>query len=97
MERIDEYLNLNVQEPPYEIESNRPPAYWPSSTSGRPIIRVEDLEIKYAPGQSDTIPSLALYLVLPLNKPCFRPPVCHPWDFIRGTSAVQSPWNPLSD
>ncbi|KAL7412017.1 hypothetical protein BDY24DRAFT_117838 [Mrakia frigida] len=48
VERIDEYLYLD-QEPPYVIESNRPPAFWPSSTSGQPIISVRDLEMKYAP------------------------------------------------
>lgn len=31
------------------IESNRPPAYWPSSTTNNALIRVEDLVIKYAP------------------------------------------------
>lgn len=36
------------QEAPYEIAGCRPPAYWPSST-GRDFIRVEDLDLKYAP------------------------------------------------
>ncbi|KAF6756229.1 multidrug resistance-associated ABC transporter [Ephemerocybe angulata] len=47
VERIVEYLNL-PQEPPAIIENNRPPAYWPSSTS-ESLIRVEDLVVKYAP------------------------------------------------
>ena len=37
------------QEPPAIIESNRVPAYWPSSSSNDSLITVEDLEIKYAP------------------------------------------------
>ncbi|KAG6858913.1 hypothetical protein C0995_012983, partial [Termitomyces sp. Mi166 len=37
------------QEPPAIIESNRPPAYWPSSSNNDSIVVVEDLEIKYAP------------------------------------------------
>lgn len=43
-----EYLDL-PQEPPAIIETNRPPAYWPSSSSSNPLISVEDLVIKYAP------------------------------------------------
>lgn len=43
-----EYLDL-PQEPPAIIESNRPPAYWPSSTTTGPLLEVEDLVIKYAP------------------------------------------------
>ncbi|KAH7904532.1 P-loop containing nucleoside triphosphate hydrolase protein, partial [Hygrophoropsis aurantiaca] len=48
VERVVEYLDL-PQEPPAVIESNRPPAYWPSSSSGNSLITVEDLIIKYAP------------------------------------------------
>ncbi|KII83783.1 hypothetical protein PLICRDRAFT_702353 [Plicaturopsis crispa FD-325 SS-3] len=48
VERIVEYLDL-PQEPPAVIESNRPPAYWPSSSSKDSLIHVEDLVIKYAP------------------------------------------------
>lgn len=48
VERLVEYLAL-PQEPPAVIESNRPPAYWPSSTSNNCLISVEDLVIKYAP------------------------------------------------
>ncbi|KAF8603075.1 P-loop containing nucleoside triphosphate hydrolase protein [Ceratobasidium sp. AG-I] len=46
IERIQEYLNL-PSEPPGVIESNRPPAGWPSSTKGELVI--EDLVVKYAP------------------------------------------------
>ena len=44
-----EYLEL-PQEPAAIIESNRPPAYWPSSTSQNSdsMLVVEDLSIKYA-------------------------------------------------
>ena len=45
MERIVEYLDL-PQEPPAIIESNRPPAYWPSSAGG---VSVENLVLKYSP------------------------------------------------
>lgn len=47
MERLVEYLEL-PQEPPAIIESNRPPAYWPSSTTDS-LITVENLEVCYAP------------------------------------------------
>lgn len=42
-----EYLEL-PQEPPATIESNRPPAYWPSSTTDS-LITVENLEVRYSP------------------------------------------------
>ena len=49
VERVQEYLNI-PQEPPAVIESNRPPAYWPSITRDpKHFLRAEDLEIKYAP------------------------------------------------
>ena len=50
MERVVEYLDL-PQEPPAIIESNRPPAYWPSSTSrnSEALLSVNDLVVKYAP------------------------------------------------
>lgn len=50
VERVVEYLDL-PQEPPAVIESHRPPAYWPSSSSPNKdsLIAVEDLVIKYAP------------------------------------------------
>ncbi|KZT21758.1 multidrug resistance-associated ABC transporter [Neolentinus lepideus HHB14362 ss-1] len=48
VERVVEYLDL-PQEPPAIIESNRPPAYWPSSSDQNALISVEDLVIKYAP------------------------------------------------
>lgn len=48
MERIVEYLDL-PQEPAPIIESNRPPAYWPSSTPNENLVTVENLSIKYAP------------------------------------------------
>ncbi|TBU25699.1 multidrug resistance-associated ABC transporter [Dichomitus squalens] len=50
VERVVEYLDL-PQEAPAIIESNRPPAYWPSSTSSNSdsMLIVEDLVVKYAP------------------------------------------------
>ncbi|KAH9854526.1 multidrug resistance-associated ABC transporter [Lenzites betulinus] len=50
VERVVEYLDL-PQEPPAVIESNRPPAYWPSSTSANKdsLLVVNDLTVKYAP------------------------------------------------
>ncbi|KAJ6562830.1 hypothetical protein DFH09DRAFT_1035588 [Mycena vulgaris] len=48
VERITEYMDL-PQEPPAIIESNRPPAYWPSSAKNNSLVVVEDLNIKYAP------------------------------------------------
>ena len=44
-----EYLKL-PQEPAGVVENNRPPAYWPSTTStSESMITVKDLVIKYAP------------------------------------------------
>ncbi|KIJ51976.1 hypothetical protein M422DRAFT_202944 [Sphaerobolus stellatus SS14] len=48
MERVVEYLEL-PQEPPLVVESNRPPAYWPSNTTQSSLINVKDLVIRYAP------------------------------------------------
>ncbi|KAG1750553.1 uncharacterized protein EDB91DRAFT_1108133 [Suillus paluster] len=48
VERVVEYLEL-PQEPPAIIESSRPPAYWPSTSTKEGLITVEDLVIKYAP------------------------------------------------
>ncbi|KAJ7047568.1 P-loop containing nucleoside triphosphate hydrolase protein [Mycena alexandri] len=48
VERVVNYLEI-PQEPPSLIESNRPPAYWPSSASNNDLVVVEDLEVKYAP------------------------------------------------
>ncbi|KAF8838558.1 P-loop containing nucleoside triphosphate hydrolase protein [Paxillus ammoniavirescens] len=47
VERVVEYFGI-PQEPPSVIESNRPPAYWPSSTSSRPLVSVENLVLKYS-------------------------------------------------
>ncbi|KAI0634381.1 hypothetical protein C8Q77DRAFT_1056057 [Trametes polyzona] len=49
VERVVEYLEL-PQEPPAIIESNRPPAYWPTSSgTNKELLVVEDLVIRYAP------------------------------------------------
>ncbi|KAJ7125217.1 multidrug resistance-associated ABC transporter [Mycena epipterygia] len=48
VERIVEYLDL-PQEPPAIIESNRPPAFWPSSAKNDSLIVAENVSIKYAP------------------------------------------------
>ncbi|KAG0701637.1 hypothetical protein DFH29DRAFT_925615 [Suillus ampliporus] len=48
VERVVEYLDL-PQEPPAIIESSRPPAYWPSTSTKEGLITVEDLVIKYSP------------------------------------------------
>ncbi|KAF7299119.1 ABC bile acid [Mycena indigotica] len=47
VERVVEYLQL-PQEPPAVIESNRPPAYWPSSSTEQ-LVQVENLAVKYSP------------------------------------------------
>ncbi|KAG9125516.1 hypothetical protein FRC07_007298 [Ceratobasidium sp. 392] len=46
VERIQEYLDL-PPEPPAVVESSRPPAAWPSATTGTLV--VENLVLKYAP------------------------------------------------
>jgi len=44
------YFSLDLpQEPPAVIESNRVPAYWPSNSNSQELLRVENLEVKYAP------------------------------------------------
>ncbi|KAJ7107582.1 multidrug resistance-associated ABC transporter [Mycena epipterygia] len=48
VERIVEYLDL-PQEPPAVIETNHPPAFWPSSAKNNSLIVVENVSIKYAP------------------------------------------------
>ncbi|KAF8989421.1 multidrug resistance-associated ABC transporter [Cyathus striatus] len=48
VERIVEYLDL-PQEPPSIVDSNRVPAYWPSSSNKDTLISVENLTVKYAP------------------------------------------------
>jgi ABC-type multidrug transport system fused ATPase/permease subunit len=47
MERVVEYLEL-PQEPAAIVESYRPPAYWPSSSSSNPMLEVKDLVVRYA-------------------------------------------------
>ncbi|KAF7311403.1 hypothetical protein MKEN_01042200 [Mycena kentingensis (nom. inval.)] len=47
VERVVEYLEL-PQEPAPIIESNRPPAYWPSSAANDSLIVVENVSVKYA-------------------------------------------------
>lgn len=61
VERLVEYLDL-PQEPPSIIESNRPPAYWPSSASNESLIAVEDLVINYAPGLPAVIRGVSFQL-----------------------------------
>ncbi|KAH7104662.1 multidrug resistance-associated ABC transporter [Auriculariales sp. MPI-PUGE-AT-0066] len=48
VERVVEYLEVPA-EPAAIIESNRPPAYWPSSTTTSDLVTVENLTIRYAP------------------------------------------------
>jgi ABC-type multidrug transport system fused ATPase/permease subunit len=61
VERVVEYLDL-PQEPPAIIEGSRPPAYWPSSTAGQPLIRIEDLTIRYAPELPPVLRGVSLEL-----------------------------------
>ncbi|TFK95320.1 hypothetical protein BDV98DRAFT_517859 [Pterulicium gracile] len=61
VERIVEYLDV-PEEPAAIIESNRPPAYWPSSTTQQPLVRVEDLNIKYAPDLPSVIHNISFEL-----------------------------------
>jgi ABC-type multidrug transport system fused ATPase/permease subunit len=61
VERIVEYLDV-PEEPPAVIEENRPPAYWPSSSSHRPLVQVEELNIKYAPDLPSVIHGVSFEL-----------------------------------
>ena len=67
IERVVEYLEL-PQEPPSVVESNRPPAYWPSTTSlSDSLIRVEDLVIKYAPDSPSVLRGVS-FAIKPREK-----------------------------
>ncbi|KAF9259759.1 hypothetical protein L218DRAFT_873993 [Marasmius fiardii PR-910] len=62
VERVIEYLEV-PQEPPAIIESNRPPAYWPSSSAKNDsLIRVENLSVKYAPDLPDVLHDVSFTL-----------------------------------
>ncbi|KAF9258420.1 hypothetical protein L218DRAFT_934784 [Marasmius fiardii PR-910] len=62
VERVIEYLEV-PQEPPAVIESNRPPAYWPSSNpNNHSLIRVENLSVKYAPELPDVLRDVSFTL-----------------------------------
>ncbi|KAI0752859.1 multidrug resistance-associated ABC transporter [Daedaleopsis nitida] len=63
IERVVEYLDL-PQEPPAVIESNRPPAYWPSSTSQNrdSMLVVDNLTVKYAPDLPDVLHGVSFAL-----------------------------------
>ncbi|KAL8286389.1 hypothetical protein RQP46_004406 [Phenoliferia psychrophenolica] len=56
VERIDELLHTE-QEPPTIIDSNRPPAVWPSDVGG---LVIEDLVIRYAPELPAVIQGLSV-------------------------------------
>lgn len=56
-----EYLKL-PQEPPAVIESNRPPAHWPSASRNEPLLVVDDLHIKYAPDLPSVLHGLSFSL-----------------------------------
>ncbi|CAK5279437.1 unnamed protein product [Mycena citricolor] len=47
VERIIEYMDL-PQEPTAVIEANRPPAYWPSSTTKNALVVAENVEVRYS-------------------------------------------------
>lgn len=63
VERVAEYLNV-PQDPPAIIESNRPPAYWPS-TSVTPFLSVENISVRYAP----SLPRVLTNVSFTLNAP----------------------------
>lgn len=77
VERVIEYLGV-PQEAPAIVASNRPPAYWPSS-SGE--LSVQNLVVKYAPdlpsvlhGISFTVkPTEKIGIVSPSNRETFFP------------------------
>ncbi|KAF7340568.1 ABC bile acid [Mycena sanguinolenta] len=61
VERVVEYLKL-PQEPPAVIESNRPPAYWPSSARNDGLLSIEDLVVKYSPELPPVLHGISLNL-----------------------------------
>ncbi|CAE6340042.1 unnamed protein product [Rhizoctonia solani] len=67
VERIQEYLDL-PSEPPVVVLGNRPPAYWPSATTGSLV--VEDLTIKYAVDLEPVLKGISFTIrVSPLKNP----------------------------
>lgn len=62
VERVAEYTHID-QEPPPIIESNRPPAHWPSSTRDQELISIENLCVRYA----DDLPEVLHDISLSLN------------------------------
>ncbi|CAE6492871.1 unnamed protein product [Rhizoctonia solani] len=64
VERIQDYLDL-PSEPTAIISGNRPPAYWPSSTTGSLI--VEDLTVKYAPDLEPVLKDIS-FIIQPSEK-----------------------------
>lgn len=56
-----EYLDL-PQEPPAVIESNRPPAYWPSSAKNDALIAVENVSVSYAPDLPSVLQDISFTL-----------------------------------
>ncbi|KAI6119559.1 P-loop containing nucleoside triphosphate hydrolase protein [Pisolithus croceorrhizus] len=63
VERVAEYLDV-PQDPPPVIESNRPPAYWPS-TSVAPFLSVENLSVRYAPSLPRVLTDVSFTLDAP--------------------------------
>ncbi|KAG7085320.1 hypothetical protein E1B28_013860 [Marasmius oreades] len=62
VERVVEYLEV-PQEPPAIIESNRPPAYWPSSSANNDtLIRVENVSVRYAPELPEVLQDVSFTL-----------------------------------
>ncbi|KAF5391763.1 hypothetical protein D9757_001642 [Collybiopsis confluens] len=61
VERVVEYLDL-PQEAPIVIESNRPPAYWPSSSSNESLLSVQNLTVRYAPELPPVIQDISFNL-----------------------------------
>ncbi|KAG6810439.1 hypothetical protein H0H92_011858 [Tricholoma furcatifolium] len=61
VERVVEYLDL-PQEPLAIIESNRPPADWPSSTSNNSLLVVQDLSIEYGPDLPNVLQNISFGL-----------------------------------
>jgi len=61
VERILEFLDV-PKEPPAVIESQHPPAYWPSTSGSNSFLVVENLEVRYDPTLPNVLHGLSFSL-----------------------------------
>ncbi|KAG6830407.1 hypothetical protein H0H92_000903 [Tricholoma furcatifolium] len=62
LDSLHKKINNTTKEPQAIVESNRPPAYWPSSTCNDSLIVIENLSIKHAPGFPSLLQNISFTL-----------------------------------